>query len=265
MKLLNTQTTFEMLQPFATIEQLNANTKAIRNQFSHELSTAARNVLDVLARYASKFYGVCYLSKNKIADMLGITRRTVIRVCNRLEELGIIAQYEMDRTGGRGQTVNAIVFVTQIGAREAFVSSIETQSDNVQENGNVTGDVTPLETPNNAKRDIKDLTNDTEKASLIKKGLVSKLPKTLQKTLAPFFDVDKLYELSGVIFKAKAAVDRDIRFEDNEQEYTDAILSAIHSYKRGKVSNFAAYLYQSIVNTTTALRQRSMFWDVFGR
>jgi len=265
MRLLNTELTYKTLQPFETIEQLNANVKAIRDQFAHELSTAAKKVLDVLNRYASKYYGVCYLSKNKIADMLGITRRTVIRVCNRLEELGVIAQYEMDRTGNRGQTVNAIVFVTQIVAREAFVEETESPSDNVQENGNVTGDVTPLETPNNAKKIIKDYTNDTEKASLIKKGLVTKLPKTLQRALAPFFDTDTLYELTGIVFKAKASVDREIRIEEYEQEYSEAILAAIHTFKRGKVANFAGYLYKSIVNVTTSLKRNTLFWDVFGR
>lgn len=262
MRLLSTELTFKTLQPFETIEQLNANTKAIRDQFAHELSTAARKVLDVLNRYASKYYGVCYLSKNKIADMLGISRRTVIRVCNRLEELGVIAQYEMDRTGGRGQTVNAIVFVTQISAREAFSADIEGVSDNVRENENVTGDVTPLYAPNNAKNNLN--TNDTEKESLLKKGLVTKLPTTLQKALAPFFDADKLYELSGIIFKAKASVDRKITLEENEQDYYNAILSVINAYKRGKAKNLHGLLYSAIKATTRGLWLRERTRQAFG-
>lgn len=262
MRLLSTEITFKTLQPFETIEQLNANTKAIRDQFAHELSTAARKVLDVLNRYASKYYGVCYLSKNKIADMLGITRRTVIRVCNRLEEIGVIAQYEMDRTGGRGQTVNAIVFVTQISAREAFSADIEVVSDNVQEIGNVTGDVTPLNATNNAKKDLN--TNDTEKESLLKNGLVTKLPKPLQRTLAPFFDADKLFELAGVVFKAKSSVDRNITLEENEQDYYNAILSVINAYKRGKIGNLQAVLYSAIRATTRGIWLRERTSLVFG-
>lgn len=263
MKLLNSQATFEMLQPFATIEQLNANTKAIRARLGRALGANDRAVLDFIHRHALRFPGVCYATKNTIAEACGISRRTVVRICNRLEALGVIAQYEMKREfGDKRQSSNAIVFVTQISAREAFVSDIEEVSDNMR----VTPVVTPLSPTKTPEKDIKD-TYDTEKASLLKNGLVSKLPKPLQNTLSPFFDVDELYELAGVIFKAKASVDRSIRIEEHESDYYNAILSAIHAIKRKKVkiANFAGYLYRTIVNTTVSIRRQSLFWDVFGR
>lgn len=260
MKLLNSQATFEMLQPFATIEQLNANTKAIRARLGRALGANDRAVLDFIHRHALRFPGVCYATKNTIAEACGISRRTVVRICNRLEALGVIAQYEMKREfGDKRQSSNAIVFVTQISAREAFAEISTEVSDNMR----VTPVVTPLSPTKTPEKDIKD-TYDTEKASLLKNGLVSKLPKPLQNALSPFFDVDELYELVGVIFKAKASIDRNITLEDNERDYYDAILSVINAYKRGKIVSLPAVLYTSIKAVTRSIWIRQRASAVFG-
>ncbi|MFD1205696.1 helix-turn-helix domain-containing protein, partial [Sporosarcina contaminans] len=98
--LLNTETTYMSLQPFSSVDELNANTVAIREQFADQLTPSTREVLDVLHRYSCKFPGVCYLSKNKIAEMVGVSRRTVIRACKQLEDLGVIVQHELKRHNG---------------------------------------------------------------------------------------------------------------------------------------------------------------------
>lgn len=251
MRLLNTESTYKMLAPFTSIEQLNANTKAIRQQFGKQLTNATREVLDVLHRYASKYYGLCYLSKSKIADMLGISRRTVIRACDLLESLGIIVQYELMRyKGDKRQSSNAIVFLTQISARDAFGQADGVVLDNMHAEH-----VTPechakdslCDTP---QKDLNNTYDTGERAALIKNGLVSKLPKTLKYALAPFFDAEELYEMVGVIYKAKASVDRDIQIEDHEKEYYDTILKVTSSYKLGKVRDFAAVLYVAIKKLT---------------
>jgi len=265
MKLLNSQATFEMLQPFATIEQLNANTKAIRARLGRALGANDRAVLDFIHRHALRFFGVCYATKNTIAEACGISRRTVVRICNRLEALGVIAQYEMKREfGDKRQSSNAIVFLTLISAREAFVADSEVPSDNMQEMGDVPPDVTPLSPTKTPEKDIKDYTNDTEKEVKLKRGLVTKLPKALKDALAPFFNSDMLYELTGVVFKAKAAVDRDIKLEDNEQEYYDTILSVINAYKRGKIVNLPGVIYSAIQATTRSISIRQRMSAAFG-
>lgn len=263
MRLLNTESTYKMLAPFTSIEQLNANTKAVRQQFGKQLTKATREVLDVLHRYASKYYGLCYLSKSKIADMLGISRRTVIRACDLLESLGIIVQYELMRhNGDKRQSSNAIVFLSQISAREACGSTSDiTRNDN---------DVTPECHAIDALSDTpqKDLNNtyDTgERATLIKNGLVSKLPKTLKYALAPFFDAEELYEMVGVIYKAKASVDRDIKIENHEEMYREAILSVMNAFKRGKAKSLPAVLYCAIQRVTSSIlyklrREQSDFY-----
>ncbi|MCY9546759.1 helix-turn-helix domain-containing protein [Lysinibacillus xylanilyticus] len=269
MKLLNTEKTYRMLQPFESIEQLNANTKAIRQQFGKQLTKATREVLDVLHRYASKYYGVCYLSKSKIADMLGISRRTVIRACELLESLGIVVQYELKRhNGDKRQSSNAIVFLSQIAARESFGQAIEIVSDNMHnhvENRNVTPECHSVNAPDKApKKDINNTYDTRESAALIKNGLVSKLPKTLKYALAPFFDAEELYEMVGVIYKAKASVDRDIQIEDHEDTFRETILSVINTFKRGKAKSLPAVLYHAIQSTTRSISLKGRFANAFG-
>ena len=257
MKLLNTEKTYRMLQPFESIEQLNANTKAIRQQFGEFMTTSMLNVLDVLHRYASKFYGVCYLAKSSIAKMVGLSIRQVVRICNTLGSMGIIAQYQLDRANGdKRQSSNAIVFLTQISAREALVQADEVVSDNMQCHTECHTNTLSQ----TLKKDINNTYDTGESAALIKNGLVSKLPKTLKYALAPFFNAKELYEMVGVIYKAKASVDRDIKIEDYEKDYYDTILKVTSQYKLGKVRNFGAVLYSAIKATTRSIWHRSNFF-----
>jgi hypothetical protein len=252
--LRNTHETYVALTPFTTIEQLNANTTAIRFQYGRLLTKSTREVLDVLHRYASKYFGVCYLSKSKIARMLGVHRSTVIRACNVLERLGIIAQHETMRSDGdRRQSTNAIVFIHQLEAKPAFIGDATPKCDTVN---------TPLNASNIKYTNDTVNTNINEKEAskkLIKQGLVTKLPETLQYALAPFFNADDIYTMAGTIYKAKASVDRFIAIEHYEEDYYNAILSVINAHKRGKARNLQGLLYHAIKSTTRSiwLRERT--------
>jgi hypothetical protein len=96
---------FENLSTFESTEQLN---EAVRFH-KRELNKTELAVLDLLHRYSAKYKGVSFLCKNKIAELIGKSRRTVIRVCQRLEALGIIRQVPMKRASDMQQTSNAIV------------------------------------------------------------------------------------------------------------------------------------------------------------
>lgn len=108
-QIIASEETYQNLQTFKDIKQLNEAIRIHKKQFQEELSTTALSVLDILHRYAAKFKGVSFLTKNNIAEKLGKSRRTIIRVCRQLEQLGIIKQYEMKRRTDMRQTSNAIV------------------------------------------------------------------------------------------------------------------------------------------------------------
>lgn len=269
MTLLNTVDTYLSLQPFTNVEQLNKNTVEIRNQFADQMTLSTKKVLDVLHRYAVKYPGVCYLSKNKIAEMVGVTRMTVVRACKALEELGVIVQYELKRhNGDRRQSSNAIVFVSV---------EEEVKADEIN---NVTPECYPLETLSKTQK-ILNNTLDTEKPSFdnksavkesivdnnqkdssaviaeVKRGLRDKMPAYIYDTLAPYFNLDDLYQAYGALIRGKAYIDKTITFEMHEHLFKDAILSVINAYKRGVVRNLFAVMYAAARDTSAQIVRKA--------
>ncbi|MFS0647043.1 hypothetical protein [Siminovitchia sp. 179-K 8D1 HS] len=123
--LLANENTYRKLSTFQSVEEMNEAIKAHRS--AHKLSETERAVLDVISRYSCKYPGVCYLSKTNIGKAVGKVRRTVIRVCNRLEALGIIEQYETKRDGGdRRQSTNVIVILPLTNCQEQTTTRVAT-------------------------------------------------------------------------------------------------------------------------------------------
>jgi hypothetical protein len=98
---------FSNLATFETIEELNETVRTYKRQLA--LGKTELAVLDILHRYSAKYKGVSFLCKNKIGELIGKSRRTIIRVCQRLESLGVIRQLPMKRASDMQQTSNAIV------------------------------------------------------------------------------------------------------------------------------------------------------------
>ena len=260
--LLNTETTYISLQPFGSVDELNANTIAIRAQYSDQLTPSTILVLDVLHRYACKYPGVCYLSKSKIAEMVGVTRRTVVRACNALESLGIIVQHELKRhKGDKRQSSNAIVFVaiqTENVTPECHTK--EALSDTHLNSNNT------LDTENQIV-DKKEVVKEVEEVKAdIKRGLRDKMPAFIYDLLSPYFDLDDLYQAYGTLLRGKASIDKSIMFESHQGLYSDAVLSVIHAYKRGVVRNLFAVLFTAIQDTTAQIYRKQNYnvpnwWD----
>jgi len=101
------EATYANLASFESIDQLNQTVRQYNEDFA--LSKTELAVLNLLHRYSAKYTGVSFLRKGKIGELIGKSRRTIIRVCNRLEALGIIRQHEVARPTDKRQTSNAIV------------------------------------------------------------------------------------------------------------------------------------------------------------
>lgn len=227
MTFLNTEDTYRMLQPFASKEELNANTKAIRHNFKEELYGTVREVLDVLHRYAVKFCGVCYLSKSEIAKMLEVSTRTIVRACNKLVALGVIQQYETKRhRGDRRQSTNAIVFVTQVNMRTFLDVIPECHTEKA-----------PLDTPK--LKDLKDnntyatqpSTGDKDELLVVKE----KTPYQKLREFIEYFSEDKklAYKMYGIyIAQTKRQINKpeiDIAIEAVKHTFNALKRKAIHS------------------------------------
>lgn len=254
--LLNTETTYMSLQPFSSVDELNANTIAIRAQYSDQLTPSTIQVLDVLHRFSCKFPGVCYLSKSKIAEMVGVTRRTVVRACNMLESLGIIVQHELKRhKGDKRQSSNAIVFVkVEKENVTPGCHTVEALSDTQKAKPNNTLDT------ENPIVDKKEVVKDVEEVKAdLKRGLRDKMPAYIYDLLSPYLNLDDLYQAYGALIRGKANIDRSIMFEGNEGLFTDAVLSVINAYKRGKVRNLFAVLFTAAQDTTAQIYRRENY------
>lgn len=262
--LLNTESTYISLQPFSSVEDLNANTIAIRAEYSDQLTPSTIAVLDVLHRYSCKYPGVCYLSKSKIAEMVGVSRRTVVRACNTLESLGIIVQHELKRhKGDKRQSSNAIVFIAvqkedvtpECHSKEALADTQKSNSNNTYD----TGKQVMVDEKEVVKKVEKESKSVDEVAADIKRGLRDKMPAYIYDILAPYLNLNDLYEAYGTLVRGKASIDRTITFESNETLYSDALLSVINGYKRGVVHNLFAVLYTAVKDTTAQIYRKEYY------
>lgn len=107
--IIASEETYTNLSTFCTIDELNHAVRTHLENHTDDLNKSAISVLKLLHGYSCKHLGVSFLRKNTIANLIGISRRTVIRACNLLVQLGIIKQYEMKRDTDKLQTSNAIV------------------------------------------------------------------------------------------------------------------------------------------------------------
>lgn len=194
-----------------TIEELNAAVRAHKRK--HALNATEQAVLDVLARYSCKDIGKSWLAKSKIAELVGKSRRTIIRVCNKLESLGIIRQYERKReTGDRRQTSNLIVILP---AEETLV----------------TPECHTEETPQ------RNLNNN-----YIHNTFYGKFRQLIESTLG---DTDKrlIYRLYGVYKAHSTPLMRLNAFDKESVEAIGwhALKTAIMATKRKKIRNLAGY------------------------
>lgn len=254
--LLNTSETYSALQPFQSIEELNANTSEIRTQFADQLTPSTYAVLDVLHRYASKYYGVSYRSKSKIALELGISRRTVVRACNTLESLGVIEQHALKRhNGDKRQSSNAIVFVDA-----------------------VTPECHTVDAPNNAPKDLSTTyvtdapadKNDNSAVKEIEKKddrelLKDSLPSGwYEEAVAYTTDYTDLYRITGELFKAK--VNTSIRVETYVAEFGDVLQGAWAKLKNGRInpSKWYAYLFTAFRRKAHAIERAETVNPILG-
>lgn len=128
------EATFETLGTFETLEGLNVAVREYKCKFKEMLSNTEISVLNILHRYSAKYKGVSFLCKNTIGKLVGKSRRTIIRVCQRLEELGIIKQHAMKRASDMQQTSNAIVILPvswDVASREVEAHVTQESAENV--------------------------------------------------------------------------------------------------------------------------------------
>jgi DNA-binding Lrp family transcriptional regulator len=136
---LSCEDTYRNLSTFNSVDQLNESARS----HARQLTGTEAAVFDVLSRHSCKYPGVSFLTKTNIGKLVGKSRRTIIRICQRLEEQGMIRQYELRRQSDGQQTSNAIVImpivqkldskpVVRTPEKQSIVQNLDEQSCSLQ-------------------------------------------------------------------------------------------------------------------------------------
>lgn len=95
-------------QSFDTVAELDKAVRAFLYRFKHELTPSAVAVLKYVWRHSCKVVGVSFAKIAYITAGVTVSRRTVIRAINQLEEYGIIKRVPTVRPNGK-RGVNLLV------------------------------------------------------------------------------------------------------------------------------------------------------------
>ena len=230
---------------YKSIEELNETVRLHKR--NNQLNDTDRAVLDVLARYSCKKIGKSWLAKSTIAELVGKSRRTIIRVCNKLEKLGIIRQYERKRkTGDRRQTSNLIVILPAVekhGAPERHSKETTRKSQKKHGTPGCHSEETPLRNLNNYY-----LHNTYFVEKYDKQTFYSRFCHLIKSTLG---NVDKnlIYRLYGVYRGHSTPLFRAKVYEKEQIEAIGwiALKNAIMATKRKRIRNLPGY-YNGVLN-----------------
>ena len=251
---------YRNLSTFENVNQLNDTCRHYREVFADKLNKTQMAVLKYLQGYSANSdegtTGVSWRSKKKIAKDLGKTRRTIIRVCNYLEELGIIRQYDTKReTGDKAQSSNAIVIqplsteteiknnknVTPKNSENLDISTIKKKEMSHQEN-KFYSLKQKIKTYNKRKA-VSNSHNHLNLSKTLSKDVsldstftASYVPNAFVQAVKPFFDEAAVIEdFWKSVYLDTKAISNLIAPETITYTAINAFRQSIRGYKQGKI------------------------------
>ncbi|CUB51337.1 hypothetical protein BN2127_JRS10_00856 [Bacillus subtilis] len=109
-----TKESFHNLSSFTNVEELNKTVRTYRDTIRMsikrtDVQSKLITLLEILKRHSCKYVGVSFLCKNRIAEKMEVSYKTVQRLMKKLVDLNMIKQVAMKRTKDMLQTSNAII------------------------------------------------------------------------------------------------------------------------------------------------------------
>ena len=253
--IIASEVTYENLSTFKTIEELNETVRAHKEASTDVLNKTQVAVLDLLHRYSAKYKGVSFLAKNKIAELIGKSRRTVIRACQALEDFGIIRQYEMKRKSDMQQTSNAIVILpVEISVEVAVEQAPVTQDER---------ELSHQEDKTFLKQNPKNINTTREDAPV--ENYPSFIPTSFVNKVKPYFPkLNDVYQLWGKVRLGyiKSTTNQPLDTLNNVVE--DIMTDAIAALKLNRISKgqtfeaFKGYVYGTARRTFDIVRRQEV-------
>ncbi|MGE1025970.1 cytosolic protein [Bacillus cereus] len=105
---------YHNLSTFSNVQELNQTIRVYRDVIKTSIKRADVQskliaLLEILKRHSCKYVGVSFLCKNRIAEIMSVSYKTVQRLMTKLVTLRIIKQIAMKRKKDMRQTSNAII------------------------------------------------------------------------------------------------------------------------------------------------------------
>lgn len=231
---------------FDNVDQLNNAIKAHLSAHNFELNDTDRQTLSIIARHAVKYPGAAHLKASTIANLIGKSEKTARRIVNKLARLGIVKKIATTRKSIGGCGANILV-IQRVQAQMSSRDQAEKPTDTSVEQPKKQTETNNLQSYKNK------LHKETEENA---NSLRRSIPAPIYNAFAPYFNADDLYNVVGVLYRAKASVDRSITVEDFAQEFIDAFKTVVFKYKRGRVRSLAGYLFATWRQVAIEIKRR---------
>ncbi|MED3078733.1 helix-turn-helix domain-containing protein [Bacillus wiedmannii] len=150
-EVIASEESYNNLSTFKEVEELNKTVRAYRDTIRMsvkrtDVQSKLITLLEILKRHSCKYVGVSFLCKNRIAEKMEVSYKTVQRLMKKLVDLEMIKQVAMKRTKDMLQTSNAIIIQPIV---EEVSNKVDTKSP--------TKCPTIKTTPVSLKQNIKDI------------------------------------------------------------------------------------------------------------
>lgn len=266
-EVIASEESFHNLSTFKEVEELN---KTIR-VYKDIIKTSVRRsdvqskliaLLEILKRHSCKYVGVSFMCKNKLADMMEISYKTVQRLMKKLVDLGAIKQVAMKRKSDMLQTANAILIqpiVEEVSDKEPVKSPTKCPTNKTTPSSSKTKDINKRNNNSNSNTTI----NNIQQADFVSHWV----PERFINLVSCFYtDSKTIQELWKVVKQCNNVVDYETgnKAFDKDQELTiglKAIKEFVMKIKAGVKMKKGKFAYfNGIVNN---LMDKYFFDDEF--
>lgn len=248
-------------QTFKTVREMDEAIAEHLARNKYKLNETDRDVIMMLAQYSVKFTGVSHLKVKTIAGHIGKSEITVRRVLKKIAELRIIERIKFTRPVSGGNGANIYIFLSPSDNAEMIERDKPAKPTDASDQADepASEPINPSkQKPNTRTRHGSDSGDGGGKPSYTPaSALKSAMPASIYRALSPYFPTaEELYEVYGVLLRAKASIDRNIRLEDHSEAYIDSFMACVFAKKRGKVRKLTNYLYSAWQAATSVIKRK---------
>ncbi|KXY80146.1 helix-turn-helix domain-containing protein [Bacillus cereus group sp. MYBK12-2] len=252
-----TKESFHNLSSFRDVEELNKTVRAYRDNIRMsikrtDVQSKLITLLEILKRHSCKYVGVSFLCKNRIAEKMEVSYKTVQRLMKKLVDLEMIKQVAMKRKSDMMQTANAIII-------NPIVEEVSDKKHGKKDEKCPTHKTTPVSLKQNIKDKNKRNSNEnsnTPEENIKQADFVAHwVPKRFVSLVRSFYYESKTIQ---EFWKVVRQCNKTINFStgdkafDKEQELTiglNAIKEFVMKIKSGTKMNKGKFAYfNGIVN-----------------